>query len=1210
MVEPLIAAAAASAATGTAKGIGGAACRQIVVLLGKRTQRVRVARAVSKKARLEGIHVGWWTLASWLKTESVREAVAQGDSDELRSALERLDFTLVDDGRPDPAAAGARVVELVRNESLRRETVSDGRVAQTLRLEQTIKTAAIEQRALLTEGGDEIAFTRALEKLHPWRATAARDLAAQWAPFRGLVITLAGERERRSLLEQWATTPPAAMTDAPAQTWCWLACVAGDYGANTAVVEFVTKGVDAGAPASYWWARAGLSIGSGTPQYAALASELFSRSIPKHPLAAVCEAIERGDYQAAEEVLECWDAEDPNDQSIKSILQSAAASGRGDFNRAIQIGIQGTADHPEGSGNTLRTAEALLSRGFHRLSDHPLGDFAHAFELAIQARDSRRTWLGDSVTPILTAVKASALATDVDRAWRLTQASPEGTALPHEARDIRLRRESAVLAATMGRFESAQAVAESLDDPFVTLTLAGWKAFADDRLDDAEDAWLQAWEQAPDEASRLQTASALAPLGKGLPNLDSLPAEYSSAVNHIKLIHEVMSNDDVSLLRARATESEQLTVILAERLVAQGRIADAAAVLEAGGARWNHPLMMRMAASRYEKAGNYEKAFDVAATALSLGGPTWAGRLETLMIQFDSLESQGKFSRSLAIVREMATIAPGNLTVRWALVHSLVRAGRVKDAWRALTHEGRPVDPRDPGDARTWIGLAAECDDSPEFVPRSLEIMSAWLHEPDVVGVFLIQIYRGLSRHARDVADSDIAELHKATADFTAAHPENQVFRSLTLDENDIFGSLTAMLREQATEDPAIRDVRERVERGELPLGFVVEMTSRTYVEACIKTGAGLVFSHMPPVAEAGQAAAAAALSARVVIDASAASTLSLLNSAIVVKLVGAFLALETTDSAYRDALGAQQSLNMRSTMTLGWDARQARPLIMRTSEEEADAFARRADLVVDLLARSERRGWPGLKLFAEFSGDGTWLSALDLAISENLPFWCDDRSLRQLAASEGAQTFGTVDLLAALQATGLVDHDLGTATRASLVAGYHVDLEFDTDVMTLAAELDSWMPKGAAAALTRTHSWLDPAACLRFASTAMARVAPTSPSAIADWTAAVALGLVRISDGNVDAASENLRILLTHQFSQPWLRPDTLPFVMQGIRTAVDELPGITEPLPAVLTQTYRQIAKKHGAPQAAEFLLMLVANLGDQERASAARIILTSET
>ena len=48
------------------------------------------------------------------------------------------------------------------------------------------------------------------------------------------------------------------------------------------------------------------------------------------------------------------------------------------------------------------------------------------------------------------------------------------------------------------------------------------------------------------------------------------------------------------------------------------------------------------------------------------------------------------------------------------------------------------------------------------------------------------------------------------------------------------------------------------------------------------------------------------------------------------------------------------------------------------------------------------------------------------------------------------------------------------------------------------------------------------------------------------------------------------------------------MAFVMQGIRTAVDELPGTLDPLPAVLAAMYREIAEKHGAPQAAEFLLI----------------------
>jgi tetratricopeptide (TPR) repeat protein len=664
----------------------------------------------------------------------------------------------------------------------------------------------------------------------------------------------------------------------------------------------------------------------------------------------------------------------------------------------------------------------------------------------------------------------------------------------------------------------------------------------------------------------------------------------------------------MALLRVRASDSEELTVVLAERLVAQDKPVDAAAVLEAGAARWNHALLMKMAASRYMAAGSYQKAYDAAAAALSMGGQAWAGRFECLSFQFDALESLGKFQRSLPLAREMAAMAPQNLTVRWALVHSLVRAGKVRDAWAALTYNGKAAEPRNAGDARTWIALAAECDNSVEFVQQSLEMMSTWQDEPDLVGVILFQIYSGLRRHEREVAEADIAELHKATNEFTEAHPDNAVFRKVSLGENDLMGSLAEILKETAIEDPALKDIRERAERGELPLGFLAECYGRPYVEASIKRGAGLVFSHHPPTANAAAAAATAALDTSVVIDGSAAVTLSLLEPGIVDQLFGSFLTVETTDSAYRDALASQHSLNMLSTMTLGWDAENQRPLITETGEAEAKVLSRRADRVVELLSRSERRGWPGLKRFAKLAGEGTWLSALDFALSEGRAFWCDDRSLRQLAASEGAQPFGTVDLVAALVTAGKFTPDVAAAVHATLITGFHVDIDFDPRVMQLAAEIDAWQPKGAALALSRVHSWRVPTDCLQLATEAMARVATDSPSALADWTWAAAVGLVRITDGNVEGASENIRILLSHLTAQSWLRPDTFPFVMQGIRAATAELPGTTDPLRTVIERIFAPISEKHGASQAAEFVMMLVANLDETDRLTAAEAILTS--
>lgn len=1194
-------------ASGAAKGIGSVAGKQVAKYLGKRTQRIRVAGAVSKLAAAEGITISRRQLKVWLKADDVRIAIVAGDSDSLRDCARELTFDKMPAGS-SPDLAGARILQLVLDESLRRMPSADAEVSSTRRLEHALH--GIEKRALLAYGGDENAFRSALGKLHPWRAAEAEKLAERWTGLRSLAITLTSSRERRSLLQHWSAEPPHGLADAPAEVWCWFACVAADYGASEAAVILITKGVGRGADPSYWWARAGLIIGAGTPEDAARAQILWKRSVPKHPLAAAGEAIAAEDYVAAGAVLDDWEAETPNEHSIRAILQMAAAAGRGDLNRAIAIGLKSAKTHPEGSGNGLRAAEALLTRGHNGPSEHPLDDFARAHELAIAARDSRRNWLGDSVAPILTALRASVLATDVDGAWRLTQEAPEGTALAHEARDDRLRRESAILAATMGRLDHAQTIARALGDPFITHTVEGWAAVNAEDFERAEEAWLNAWTSAPDDAARLQTASSLASLGRSLPELDTLPKGNSQAIQRIRTVHEVMSapDSDMSLLRARASTSEELTVVLAERLAAQDKLVDAARILESGATRWNHALMMKMAASRYMMAGSYEKAHDAAAAALSMGSQAWAGRLECLTIQFDALESLGEFHRSLPLAREMGAMAPENLTIRWALVHSLVRAGRITEAWAALTYNGKAAEPRDVGDARTWIGLAAESDDSVEFVQRSLEMMSRWKDEPDLVGAFLFQIYSGLRRHERKIAEADIAELHKATNEFTETHPDNTVFRKVTLDENDLLGSLTDFLKESATEHPALKDIRERVERGELPLGFLSECHHRPYVEASIKRGAGLVFSHHPPTANAAAAAATAALGTSVVIDGSAAVTLSLLEPGVVDQLVGSFVTIETTDLAYRDALASQHGLNMLSTMTLGWDAENQRPLVTKTDEAEAKALSHRADRVVELLSRSVRRGWPGLKRFAEFADEGTWLSALDFALSEERAFWCDDRSLRQLAASEGAQTFGTVDLIAALVTAGTITPDVAAAVHATLITGFHVDIDFDPAVMELAAEIDGWQPRGAALALSRAHSWRIPADCLRLATDAMGRVATDSPAALASWTWAAAVGLVRITDGNTEGASENIRKLLSYLTAQPWLRPDTFVFVMQGIRAATTELPGTTDPLRAVIKRIFVAISEKHGASQAAEFVLMLVANLDEADRLTAAEAILTS--
>jgi hypothetical protein len=69
-----------------------------------------------------------------------------------------------------------------------------------------------------------------------------------------------------------------------------------------------------------------------------------------------------------------------------------------------------------------------------------------------------------------------------------------------------------------------------------------------------------------------------------------------------------------------------------------------------------------------------------------------------------------------------------------------------------------------------------------------------------------------------------------------------------------------------------------------------------------------MVLSHRPDRHTQAVAELGTAINGTVVLDTTAVTTLALLDSAIVEQLTGQFTRLESTDTAYRDALGAQQA--------------------------------------------------------------------------------------------------------------------------------------------------------------------------------------------------------------------------------------------------------------------------------------------------------------
>ncbi|HBX77020.1 MAG TPA: hypothetical protein DEG43_05200 [Acidimicrobiaceae bacterium] len=935
---------------------------------------------------------------------------------------------------------------------------------------------------------------------------------------------------------------------------------------------------------------------------------LLAKAGGTHPLAHAALSHLDGDYAAAETTLMNWAPDEPVDRALRATLLSAAAMGSDQIDRAIQVLEQTVQTDPDSSGVGLRAAEMILSRARFGVSLSVLRDYARARQLALAARDSRRGWAGDSVAAILVALNATALAGDLDDAWRLLAAAPEGEATSAEAMDPRLIGERATLAALMGSESTALELLDAVASKCVQSMVRGWIAHGKGDFAQASEQWLEAWQQADSDLDRNQAAAALAPLGGAMPDLGELAKRHPETVAGIKTIHEVMSTpgNRVPLLRARAHESEQLTILLVDVLSESGDQHGAAEVLREGALRWKHPLMMKMAANRLLAAGDSEAALGCSADALQLAGREWAGELDTLGIMFHAQESLARHHEALLTARRMVELAPENLSARWVLVQCLVRNGDLKQAWAALKYKGEPVSPRTSQEVRTWIGLLSKYDTSTFFLSRALKVFDEWSADAEIQGVILLNIHGRSMLH--ELTPTEIEALQTVTGTFLATHPTNAVFRNVVSGpEDDPLQAIENELKLQAT-PPPLMELEQRIRKGELPFGLGAEVFNRSYTECAIIRISGLVYSDATQFATTGLKAASEALGSPVVLDSTAAVTLARLDEATARSLVGSFSFIDSTVVAYRDALNAQESLAMRSTMSIYWNDEAQRVMVNQITDDVAEGRSRCAERVLSVLDGARRANWQRLEHVTTMGTHSSWLSALDYAIDSGESFWCDDYLLRSIALSKGVAAFSTVDLLRHLVSAGRLAPHIGRVAESVLVANYYVDLGFDAETMRLAATLDRWLPAGAAASLARPMNWANSNAALAFVLDAVKENAEGDPVAVQGWIQLAAEGLIRVAGEDACGAYGNVRLLLARAIGHTAQVRALLPFLIAGIRFALSQFPGIDDPLGEVLGGVHSKLIEQFGHASAAALLMGMVSNTSSDDQNLAARIILTT--
>jgi hypothetical protein len=604
----------------------------------------------------------------------------------------------------------------------------------------------------------------------------------------------------------------------------------------------------------------------------------------------------------------------------------------------------------------------------------------------------------------------------------------------------------------------------------------------------------------------------------------------------------------------------------------------------------------------------HDLAREAATRALTLGGPAWPGRAVMLALLVEVEARSENWSAAVASARQLVDVDPDDVDAYWALARCQVAGADRDGAWATLRSAHAPLTPRSRDEALVWLQLNARYSGDRRFLGDALSLMRTWHDDAELLGYFLQLTYSGLRREELAPTPEDLVQLHELTREYVQQHPESTTFRSVSLGPDD--DPLLPLATELQQQYEQTEQVREKVAAGQLPLAMLATVVGRSFTEASLHRAAGVVYAAERPARADEEDAVELAQTTPAVIDPTVAHTLTLLDAPLRDQLLGSVPSVNTTDPLYRDALQAQDSLALRSTLSVGWDPGLQRPVPVQIDQATADLLAERAREVAEILAAAARFPHHRLTYFPDADRRFPWLSGIDLAKTRGWVYWSDDKLMRHVAASVGVPAFGTTALLDRLAADGHLGVERVEVARAALLRNFYVDLGFEPSVFELAATADQWRARGAANAVSRASSWTDTDATARFVLTAVGNVAATSPEDVAGWCQAACAALIEIA-GSVDAASMNLEVFLRRVATQPWFGPAALPFVLRGIRAAIRraDRDGVRDPFPTILAGLHRLTVRRGGHATAAEFVMKLVTAADEEDRALAARVILTAE-
>ncbi|WP_432198561.1 tetratricopeptide repeat protein [Streptomyces sp. bgisy027] len=1065
-----------------------------------------------------------------------------------------------------------------------------------------------------TAGAVRSGFDQGLATLPPLLQAEARQLCDRWSDVEVVVQQLPmGRSARKNTLEQWAKHEPRWLTDAPADAFSWLAQVASAYDARNASSSFYDRAVrEGGYPRDLLVVRAALLAETMTAGSAR--SYLTAHQDLDSPLVRALQSLLGGDRVAVLHHLDQWTPPDDSAQALQLLLRTDALVGQDLTDQALPALRE--ADVARFPQLGLALAQALLQRATRRAARRKLADAQEALAVAIRVRNARREWFGDSAAAAVLAMQAALFSQDLSTAWALSQPAPEGEAVAEEADDPRVQEESALIAALTGRENRARELLSVVTRPFakaqVLAVLEERRAGSDSEDERVAEAWQRAWDAAAPGPEQLMAAMGLVESGRNLPELSHLKDEYPEAVADLeKFAHAVSgtASGDLSVLRANANHSPITALKLAHRYQQLGDLDKAAATLQEAATHWRDAQLMAMAARTYQQARDYKKAKEGAESALRIAGPGWAAQSAMYELLVETESATGNWEQATDAAIALLELDPHSLDARWALVKCYVTRARPDEAWRTLTELGEAALPRRRDEALLWVQLGARHSADPQFVGRALEMMQKWPQDEELLGLFLGALHWRTS--TTQPMPAEAAELlREASSDYLERFPDSVYFRALdAADPQAALNQIGEVLRREH-EDEDRREIRERINQGQLPVGMLTLVSGRSYAELCVRLTAGPpgLFAS-DPIANAAEAdAIQATLDRRVVVDTSTAVSLALLEPGATERLIGYCQSIVTTDQIVGDAFHALDSFALRSDATLVWNAHESRATLHLAPDGQVSALRRTLERAADIVRSLPRVARPELRALPwapDGRGTEAWLTALDHAKEQDLVLWCDDRALRTLARSVGVPAFGTLALIDACQREQTVAPQESVALKAELLRHFYMDIPFSSDLYRFAAQADGWLAQGVAAAIARPTAWTDAQSVVQLVLDAAAQIIGGQPDHASAWLAAAYTGLWRATLPSHRFG--NLQKFSVQALTQPWVSASSLPFLMAGLRNGAMEVQSGDGPVMAGLAYYYGALVQQLGHPGAGTALMNLFSHAAEPDKSAAARVVLT---